>query len=289
MDNFILTGFSDEIASDFIEQLEGMKALNISNIEIRGVNGKNISHLTLDEVKEVKKALEAHEIQVSCIGSPIGKIHITDDFDAHIKVFEHLMAVAEILAVKRMRIFSFYMDESKANDYEEEVIDKLSKLVAIAKEHNVLLLHENEKGIFGDTPERCKVLYDALGSDHFKLIFDPANFIQCGCETYPKAFELLEEGIAYMHIKDALLESGTVVPAGQGDGKIKAILRALKEKSYKGYLSLEPHLGEFEGFNELEQTEDSDEKTALKESSDLKKFKIATEALRQIIGEVYHG
>ena len=33
-----------------------------------------------------------------------------------------------------------------------------------------------------------------------------------------------------------------VVPAGEGDGQVPQLLRALRERGYRGFLTLEPHL-----------------------------------------------
>jgi L-ribulose-5-phosphate 3-epimerase len=45
-----------------------------------------------------------------------------------------------------------------------------------------------------------------------------------------------------MHIKDARMDTGEVVPSGEGDGYIAEILRALVQKGFQGFLSIEPHL-----------------------------------------------
>ena len=46
----------------------------------------------------------------------------------------------------------------------------------------------------------------------------------------------------HIHIKDALRDSGTVVPAGQGVGHIAEILKDAYASGYRGFLTLEPHL-----------------------------------------------
>lgn len=79
---FVLTGFADEISSDTTAQLEGLQKLGVTHIEPRNIDGKNIIKLTDEEVAAFKAKLEKYGISVSSIGSPIGKIKITDDFDA---------------------------------------------------------------------------------------------------------------------------------------------------------------------------------------------------------------
>ncbi|MCH4887016.1 sugar phosphate isomerase/epimerase [Acidaminobacter sp. JC074] len=280
MNNFVLSGFSDEISSDFTVQLSEMKKMNIAYIEVRGVNGKNISELTKSEVIKVKRQLKDFGIKVSAIGSPIGKIKMTDDFEAHFEMFKHIVWIAETLETPFIRMFSFYMNQDETSKYRDQVIERLSSFKDYIKDKKIVLLHENEKEIYGDTPERCLDLYKTLGDDQFKLIFDPANFIQCGVNV-KEAYDLLNKYVSYFHIKDAT-KDGKEVPAGMGVGNLKYLIESLKEKGYDGFLSVEPHLGNFQGFDKLETS------SVDKEASDVYKFKLAVNALRTIIEEVCH-
>lgn len=247
-----ISGFSDEIDRDIITQFEALKKLNISYFEPRGVDGKNISALTAGEAVELKKKCEAYGIKASSIGSPIGKIKLSDDFTAHFETFKKVVETAHILDCENIRMFSFYHDGGEWSVSErEEVISKLGKMVEYAKQNGVVLLHENEKDIYGDTAERCLDLMNIFYGDNFKAVFDPANFVQCGQDT-KKAFDLMKPYIEYMHIKDAKLSDGRVVPAGYGDGNLEYILTGLFKDGYNGFLSLEPHLGKFEGLDKLE-------------------------------------
>ena len=88
--------------------------------------------------------------------------------------------------------------------------------------------------------------------EHFKAIFDFANFVQCGQDTM-EAYELLKPYIAYIHVKDAQKADGSVMPAGYGDGNVATILGDLFNNGFNGFLSLEPHLFNFAGFAELEK------------------------------------
>lgn len=282
MSKFILTGFSDEISPDFTEQLTQIKKLDIGYIEIRGVNGKNITDHTLDEVQVLKKQLDDAGVKVSAIGSPLGKIKIDDPFEPHFELFCHTVEIAKILESNYIRLFSYFMDTTNAHEHIDEVMRRTKAFCKYVEGTNIILLHENEKGIYGDTPERCIEIYKAMSSPNFKLIFDPANFVQCGVETYPHAFNMLKTRVVYMHIKDAVALDGKVVPSGLGDGNIRKIISKLHSRGYEGFLSLEPHLGNFAGFKDLEGA------NALEftEESDVGKFKLAADSLKKIIAEV---
>lgn len=248
-----ISGFSDEISSDISVQFETLNKLGISYFEPRGVNGENISRLNDSQLSDLKSAMAKYSIKVSSIGSPIGKVKLSDDFDAHFEAFKKTVAIAKALDTKYIRMFSFYHDGGEwTKEEEDEVISRLSKMIEYAKSEGIVLLHENEKDIFGDTKERCRLLMDRLYCDNFKAVFDPANFIQCNQDT-KEAFKLMKPYIEYMHIKDAFSKNGHVVPAGMGDGNVEFILSELFKDGYDGFLSLEPHLGGFDGLAELEK------------------------------------
>jgi predicted dehydrogenase/sugar phosphate isomerase/epimerase len=253
--NIHISGFSDEISSDFDTQLQTVRDLGMNYISIRGVNEKNFSEYTLEEVQEyIKPKLDEYKIKVSSIGSPIGKVFIDDNegFEKQVELLEKICKASNILDCKYIRIFSFYMPKGKnPKDFKEEVIKKLKVFANIAQKYNVILLHENEKDIYGDTANRCLEIFEEVGSDYFKGIFDFANFVQC-MEDTKNCYELLKKHIIYYHIKDAVKEDKENVVCGSGQGKIEEILTDAIKNGYEGFLTLEPHLVIFDSLKDLE-------------------------------------
>ena len=250
MGNFILSAFTDEYADSTAEQLEAAKSFGIGFIELRHLDGKNISVLSPNEIREAKKSLDHYGIKVSAIGSPLGKVKLDSDLDAPLETAKGIFEAANILETKYIRMFSFYAPDGKnIADMRDEVFSGLERLVTLARDYGVVLCHENEAGIYGDVPERCKELLNYFGKE-MKCVFDMGNFVLEGVEPC-LAYEMLKDHIAYFHIKDALYE-GAIVPAGKGEAKIKEILNA--HKSYLKndfFVSLEPHLQTFSGLNAL--------------------------------------
>lgn len=277
-----ISGFSDEIDSNIDIQFSVLNKLGINYYEPRFINEKNISALCDEEVYSLKEKMDKAGISASSIGSPIGKVKLSDNFEKHFELFKRVCHTAKMLECKYIRIFSFYHDsEIWTEDERKLVIERLSKMISFAKEEGLVLLHENEKDIYGDTAERCADLMENLFCDNFKAVFDPANFVQCGEDT-KKAYDILNKYIAYMHIKDAKKEDGTVVPAGMGDGTVKYILSNLFISGYDGFLSLEPHLGSFEGLAALEL----DDKMENLPKSGEGTFTLAYNSLMEIIEEI---
>ncbi|MGL6312842.1 sugar phosphate isomerase/epimerase family protein [Vibrio sp. WXL103] len=283
MKKVVLSAFADEIDMDLTTQMDVLDTHGIKHIEMRGVNGKNISEVTIEEAKEIKAQLDARGFKISSLGSPVGKIYLKDDFEAHKKMFAQLLEVAKILESKYMRIFSFFMESGvNHDDYAQEVVAKITELAEMAKPYDIVLLHENEKDIYGDTSERCLNLVKSVDQANFKLVYDPANFVQCKENTLD-AYNLLKDHVLYYHIKDAQAADDTVVPAGDGDGQIAEIVEAITDAGYQGFLSLEPHLGNFAGFAALENLENDD--VAELEKSDASKFGLAVTALKTILDD----
>ena len=251
MAKFLFSAFADEASPMIAEQIEACKANGIDYIELRNVDGKNISNFTVEEAKELKKTLDASGIKVSSIGSHYGKIEITDDFAPHFEAFKTTVEVAKILETKYIRMFSFFFTQGQDRDeYKEEVYARLTAMADYANEHGILCCHENEKGIYGDIYERCLEIAEHFG-DRMGCIFDPSNYIQCASDTL-EGFKVLKDYITYFHVKDCIAEIDTVVPAGEGDGHLEEILKALDEEEKVYFLSVEPHLRVFEGLDDLE-------------------------------------
>lgn len=254
MIEYTITGFSDEIDPSLDIQLDVLDTLGIKHIEMRGVNGKGLVDYSLDEVKEIKKTLDARGFKISAIGSPLGKIGIVDDFEPHMELMRHTAEIARIMNTKYIRMFSFFIPKNMdALIFRDEVFARINAMKGVAKEYNIVLCHENEKDIYGDTVDRCLDLMENLHSENFRFVFDPSNFVQSEQVTWPDAYDKLNKYIEYIHIKDAVKKTGEVVPSGMGDGHVEEILTALFKKGYKGYLSLEPHLSNFVGFADLEE------------------------------------
>ena len=255
MAKFILSAFADEASSMLDEQIKALREEGISLIELRGVDGKNVSNLTLDEAAAVKAKLDAAGIRLSALGSPYGKASLGVPFDEHLALFKHGLELCRVLDCQRIRMFSFYPAEGKSMaDSREEVLRRLEIMVSLAEEAGVQLVHENEKGIYGDDTARNADLLNVFGK-RLGFAFDPANFIQCGVNTL-EAYDALHERITYMHIKDAFLSDGAVVCAGHGDGNVPEILRRLNaEREGEVILTVEPHLTVFKGLNDLQDEE----------------------------------
>lgn len=263
-----LAAFADESASDLAGQIDAMQENGVELLEIRGVDGENIDSISAEKAKIIRDMLDFSGIGVWSLGSPFGKIGIGDDFAPHLDSFKRSLETAYILGAKHIRLFSFY----GTSDI-DPVLERLSAFIKAAEGTDIVLCHENEKGIYGDTALKCLEIHKALPT--LRAVFDPANFIQCGQDT-KEAWELLSPYVEYMHIKDALSD-GSVVPAGKGAGELPLLI-----SEYRGeVLTVEPHLSVFDGFDKLE----TDQKTKMRYTypDPRTAFTAAVDSLKEII------
>jgi len=238
-----LSGFVDEISPDFTEQCRVASGLGLTHVELRSAWDVNILDLGPARLTTMKETLADHGLQVSSIGSPIGKIFIDEPFPPHLERMRHAAEVAHFFDAPYIRIFSFFLRPgAHPEQHRDEVIDRMRALARVAEEADVVLLHENEKEIYGDVPARCLDIVRSVGSPHLRLAWDPANFVQVGVRPYTDGYAVLRPHLEYVQIKDALAADGTVVTAGKGDGEVARTIRALRHDGFDGFFSLEPHL-----------------------------------------------
>ncbi len=203
---------------------------------LRGINSRNIGDFSVEDIKEnVLPHLKRWDVGVSSIGSPIGKVFINDEegFKRQKKMLDTLCQICHVLDCKYIRIFSFYILKGENTDpYKDEVINKLKQFAEIAGKYNVILLHENEKDIYGEILRRCHEIMKAVDSPYFKAILDFANFVQCGEDTQT-CYDFLKDETVYIHIKDAVTNDNQNVVCGTGEGEIPEILSKAIRGGYK--------------------------------------------------------
>ena len=268
-----LCAFADEAASELQGQIEALKRNGISYLELRNINGKNVIDITESEAEEYARVLKENGILVYSIGSPIGKVDINVNFDEYLQKITHVFRLANIFGTKRIRMFSFF----NAFEKRELVIFYLQKMVETAKEYGVELYHENEKDIYGDVAKRVQDVLD--GVKGLKSIYDPANYLQVG-EKAETTLDLFHQRTDYFHIKDVVVETGELVPAGHGDGKIDELIRRIQGDKV---LSVEPHLAVFDGYAQIDNTE---MKHRFHFQSNGEAFDAAVNALKEVLIKV---
>ena len=253
MAKFVFSAFADEAGQSLDEQIAALVENGIHYIEPRNIDGKSIIDFTDEELIAIREKLNANGIKVGSVGSPIGKYPITDDFDNYIPKVKRTIEIAKLLGTNYIRMFSFFVKQDELATYRDEVIRRLNEMVKLAEAEGVVLCHENESAIYGQMPAEVK---DVLSSvPGLGGIFDAANYRMNNADTMEGIGATLIN-FKYMHIKDAIYESRTIVPAGEGEGRIGDVLDIVNgHTNGQVYLTLEPHLHAFLAYKQIDTHE----------------------------------
>lgn len=250
-----ISGFYDEVSSDLETQCKMVRELGETYMCPRKINGKNIADYTLQEFEQqVKPTLDRYGVRFSSIGSPIGKIKLDDEqaYQAQLRKLEELVKICRLMECKYIRIFSFHVGGKDYDAYFPKVTEKLKGFLQKVKGTDIVLLHENEKRIYGDEPNRCVQLYRAIDDPQFRLCYDASNYIQCGYDAL-QAYHTVKEYCDYYHIKDCS-RYRVEVPVGMGEGHYTEWLEDLiVRRGYDGFMTLEPHTGKYADHKRLFQ------------------------------------
>lgn len=238
--SWTLSAFADEAAPTCDAQIAALQRAGLKYIDIRSIEGHNISVLPTDIAREVKTKLDDAGIKTQMLGSPLGKIDIADDIESDLQKLRHIGEVAPILGCNAVRIFSYYNKEDAPHiAWMANSLSRLETLRDEAEKLGLVLYHENERHIFGDLGDDVAQIA-ALRNDNFKLIFDFDNYNQSGEDVWA-TWQKLADVTDSFHLKDST--SGNMhVPVGLGNGRVLDIITDAVKRGWNGPIAVEPHL-----------------------------------------------
>jgi len=243
---FTLSAFADEISPDPAVQLAVLKSCGVRHIEFRSIRKTNVLTLSDAELTEFKKQLDGEGFVLSAVGSPIGKVAIDAPFAEHLDKFKRAIDIAHRFGTINIRIFSYYPPTNATfvglwQPFRAEVIRRMTIKAEMAQAAGVVLMHENEHNIYGDSPDRVADLIAEVPNPALQFAYDNANWVFCGYDPL-EGWERTKHRTTHLHIKDWLKGEQHGVIAGTGDGQIPATTADAVKRGYVGFAVLEPHL-----------------------------------------------
>ncbi len=247
---FTLSAFADEISPDPLEQIAVLRACRVRFIEFRSIDKTNVLKLSDGRLREFKSMLDGEGMKLSAIGSPVGKIAIDTPFEPHLDLLNRAIEVAAMFGTPNIRIFSYYPPADNWNGdwspHRDEVLRRMRVKAEIAAKAGVVLFHENEHRIYGDSPDRVADIFKSVQSPALRAAYDAANWVFCGYDPVD-GWNRTKEFTTHFHIKDWKKPRGEeghghgVIP-GTGDGQVAVSIREAARRGYKGFAVMEPHL-----------------------------------------------
>jgi sugar phosphate isomerase/epimerase len=291
----LLSGFADEAANNktIEQQFCAFAALGLRYYTIRFMDAgdgiQNVMLLSSESIDRVLKLQGEYGLQVSSIGSPIGKVKLLDVEDGtsnrYIPFQDYLQRdvrraceLANTFGTKLIRGFSFYHPKGTNPELHlSQAIDQLGQIARVCDQHGLTFGLEVEANLIGQTGKLLQKIHEGVSDPAMLLIFDGANLVCQGMtteQTYEE-YQAMKNGLGWLHIKDYKKPTArsshvdeeslkSFVPADQGDSGHEAILRDLKQgymdllaklaqRGIPGlFLDLEPHVkggGQFGGFS----------------------------------------
>lgn len=240
---FTLSAFADEISPDPTEQLDVLERCGLRHLELRSVHKTNVLDLSDAQTRDLKQLLDSRGFRLSAIGSPIGKIKITDPWEPHWQRFRRAVDLAHFFGTPNIRIFSYYKpdDGSTWEQHRPAIVERLWQKVAYAEQSGVRLLHENEANIYGEPPARVRDLLATINHPNFRAAYDAANYVHMGHDPW-EGWQLTKAWTDHFHLKDWIHGQQHGVVVGAGQGRWPDVLADAVREGYRGFATLEPHL-----------------------------------------------
>lgn len=250
---------TDEVyPDDFEKSLDWIVEQGLSHIEVRVVDGVNVSNMSDEQVAAVRAKIDARGLSVTAIASPLYKCALDptrkvasgdvfgqaeESVEAHHEKLKRVIAIAKMLGAGNIRIFSFWR-EVEPERYFDEIVGHLKQAATVAEQEGVMLLQENEPSCNGGFAEEVGHIVRGVNSPAMKALWDPGNEAYGGRPAFPEGYGFIKDVLAHVHIKDAYVlpdGSSRCVPVGSGNVPFIAQLKALQEDGYEGLYTIETH------------------------------------------------
>jgi len=265
---------TDGISRDFAHALEVMDAFGLEYAELQFLWDKEVGDLDAAERRRALDLLRTHGKRVACISRHVlaGVPMSTEPGDPlHIRHLEGLrrcIQMAHEFDCRLVRIMSGRKETILWGSHGAETWgvaagawDALVRLVEpavrLAEREGVNLVVETGTGTMVRSAYTGRKLCEAIGSDHLKVLWDPADACHAHERAFPEGYEELRAGrLGHLHVKDVLVDTPRAAlemrPLGQGQlaDQWPQIAEALRDDGYSGVVSLEsvyhPGDGDFE-------------------------------------------
>lgn len=198
-----------------------------------------------DNIERLKKLGSDHNLELFNLGTYVR----SDDDWADI---ESAVASAAAIGAPSLRINvpTYSSDEAFKPKWEKsrEAFKRIEELVA---KNNVRALIETHHGTICPSASSVRMMVDGRDPKHIGVIHDLGNMVYEGYENYRMGLEMLGDYLALVHVKNATafpfktLPDTTVEwrqkfwPMHQGVANVRALVAALFDVGYDGWISFE--------------------------------------------------
>ncbi len=242
------SGISDEAGQAIETQTRAHRELGWTHMELRCVDGVNLTLLPDDKFDAVYGAVTEAGMSVSCFSSAVANWARPITCDPQVDIDDLRGAIPRMhrFGTKFIRVMSYPNDKDHPlsdREWRDEAIRRMKTLARMAEDGGIILAHENCSGWGGLSADNSNVLLGEVNSPALKVVFDTGNPVTYGQDAW-EYYQKVRGDIVYVHIKDAKRIDGVdhYTYCGEGDGYVRQIVGDLLATGYDGGFSIEPHL-----------------------------------------------
>ncbi len=223
--------------------IEGAKEFNYDGVEIR-VEAEHLHGIELnmskDKRKEVKKVFSESGVEICCLAT---SIHIVYNSKwRNMDELRRYIQLASDIGTKNVRIFGGSLPESMK--IEEAIIyvsENLREIAGFAQENGVYVLVETHDGSNFSLGKNVGEVLRAVNHPYIGALWDVMHPLFHG-EKIEETDECIGEYTCHTHVHDSKgmdYKNLGMTFFGEGIIPVKEIMKLLKRRGFRGYLSCE--------------------------------------------------
>lgn len=231
------------------EAIELLKNIGFDGIEVRVAKDGQIDSETItdDEVCRIAAAAKEAGMAFSCLTSYY-KDFTPPAREGVIRNLKRVIDIANLLDCKYVRVYGGNEPNTREDiwfsDFWTYTVTGVREVARYAAPFGITIVMETHAGSLTMSARDTIHLIDDINMNNVGMLFDYAWVELAGAETGADAVRRAAKYIKYVHVKDWKLESRlplkkTSCLMGEGTVNWPAVLAALKEIGYVGYISNE--------------------------------------------------
>ena len=254
-----LTGIGDEAGNSLDSQIQatrelGWQHLEARNLELPGFPRANLHDLPDPAFDLAVDKLNATGVKVYCFGSTVMNWakRVTDPFDVTRAEVTRCIPRMQRLGARFIRIMSFKPGDDE-HRIPRQVFERVREVTQRFLDAGLQPLHENCMNYGGMSWQHALELLEKCPG--LKWLFDTANPVfnpdRSKAKPWPRQdawefWEHVRDHVAHIHIKDArwnpAKNDAVYTWPGEGDGRVRDILKDAFARGYDAGISIEPHM-----------------------------------------------
>ena len=215
------------------DQLGRLNSLGVAGVELRSAFGRTILDLPDCQIQQIRDLLDQYDMQAYALGTDLATMPV--DADYSMERVHRAVEVAARLGCKEICGYSFKIPARANPDrFKGEVVERIGQIIEVVSKAQMVYLHENALGYYGDVPTRVLDLAECFTEESFSLVFDPLSYLTCGVHPMEAAYPQVADRVSYVRLQRDLK-----ISPRQRQAYVEDLLEHLREDNFTGVIALD--------------------------------------------------